>query len=208
MTLLVNNKNKLFFDKLDNDTTNLFNSQLLKQYKDRKPGFLESLFGFKLNNDIFYDFSGYDDDIKHYGLNDECKNIIKLAKEYFTKSGINVDEYTGRLTFRKVYYNNSEIKSSEFMPHCDNEELIDTNTCIFYTQKDESLKKGNLCIYTDPSVSFSSFCNFFEEDPKPSVLPIETGSVVVFNGNFFHSPQECGGTGYRNLVLVNLQTKK
>jgi len=186
-------KNKLYVDNLDMDKTTQFNNIVDYQIKNKSYNIFELLFGLNCENrqEIFYNFSS-EDEKPYNNLSYEMIYIIKLAKYYFDKTGLKVDEYDGRITFTSCQYNNIPLTSSPFDIHTDNEDMYDTNTCIFYTEKSDTLKGGNLDIYLEYKIE----------------LPIKTGSIVVFDGNLYHCPQSCGGTGYRNHIIVNLSTKK
>ena len=186
-------KNKLYVDNLDMDKTTQFNNIVDYQIKNKNYNIFELLFGLNCENrqEIFYNFSS-EDEKPYNNLSYEMIYIIKLAKYYFDKTGLKVDEYDGRITFTSCQYNNIPLTSSPFDIHTDNEDMYDTNTCIFYTEKSDTLKGGNLDIYLEYKIE----------------LPIKTGSIVVFDGNLYHCPQSCGGTGYRNHIIVNLSTKK
>jgi hypothetical protein len=208
--MLVNNERKLYVDQVDIKTNDYLNNILSEELKDYQPGFFtqlsNTLFGVDNSKpkirDTFYNFSS-DDDTPYYKLNNDMIKIIKMAKEYFDKAGIVVDEYDGRISFASTQYNSMELTISPFDIHCDNEDMYRCNTCIFYTEKDNMLRGGNLDIYLD--YSFSQSVGL--ENPKPFELGIQSGQVVVFDGDLYHCPQPCGGFGYRNTIIVNLTTK-
>ena len=185
-------QNKLYVDNLDKDKTTQFNNIVDYQIKNKSYNIFD-LFGLNCENrqETFYQFSS-EDEKPYNNLSYEMIHIIKLAKYYFDKAGLKVDEFDGRITFTSCQYNNMPLTSSPFDIHTDNEDLYDTNTCIFYTEKSDTLKGGNLDIYLEYKIE----------------LAIKTGSIVVFDGNLYHCPQSCGGTGYRNHIIVNLSTKK
>lgn len=189
------NKHRLYVDNLDMYKTTTFNKIVNYQIKHKRYGFFELVFGLNCENrqDTFYNFSS--EDKKPYtNLSNEMIDIITLAKDYFDKAGLKVDEFDGRITFTSCQYHNIPLTSTPFDIHTDNEDMVDTNTCIFYTEKSDTLIGGNLDIYL--------------ESLKPIELVLKTGSVVVFDGNLYHCPQSCGGTGYRNHIIVNLSSKK
>jgi len=190
---------KLYVDNLDMYKTTQFNKIVNYQIKNKNYSFFELLFGLNCENrkDTFYNFSSEDKN-PYKNLSHEMIDIIKLAKYYFDKAGLKVDEFDGRITFTSCQYNNIPLTSTPFDIHTDNEDMFDTNTCIFYTEKSDTLKGGNLDIYLEYS--------FLGREPIELVL--KTGSVVVFDGDLYHCPQSCGGTGYRNHIIVNLSTKK
>ena len=186
-------QNKLYVDTLDMDKITQFNKIVDYQIKNKSYNFYELLFGLNCENrqESFYQFSS-EDEKPYTNLSYEMIHIIKLAKSYFDKAGLKVDEYDGRITFTSCQYDNMPLTSTPFDIHTDNEDMSDTNTCIFYTEKSDTLKGGNLDIYLENKIE----------------LAIKTGSIVVFDGNLYHCPQSCGGTGYRNHIIVNLSTKK
>ena len=186
-------QNKLYVDNLDMDKITQFNKVVDYQIKNKSYNMFELLFGLNCENrqETFYQFSS-EDEKPYNNLSYEMIHIIKLAKSYFDKAGLKVDEYDGRITFTSCQYDNIPLTSSPFDIHTDNEDMYDTNTCIFYTEKSDTLKGGNLDIYLENKIE----------------LALKTGSIVVFDGNLYHCPQSCGGTGYRNHIIVNLSTKK
>lgn len=203
MAILVNNKNKLYVDNLDMNKTTQFNNLVHSEINKLKPGIFESLFGShsEKRRECFRSFSS-DDDKPYNNLSSEMIEIIKIAKTYFDKAGLKVDERNGRITFTSCQYLNSPLNISPFDIHTDNDEFEDTNTCIFYTDKSDTIKGGNLDIYLE----YTFLQSIGWEQLKPLELGVKTGSVVVFDGNLYHCPQPCGGTGYRNHIIVNLDT--
>jgi len=207
MAILIDKKNKLYVDNLNNETITNFNNLVKDEIKNRKKGTFELLFfGNNVNRqEVYYDFEPEDISIYAYkDLSEEQKKIIKLAKSYFDKAGLNVNEYKGRITFTSCKYDSHELIHCPFGIHTDNEEFEDAHTCIFYTQIDEKLKGGDLDIYLE--YTLLQFIGL--ESMKPLDLGIKTGSVVVFDGNLFHSAQPCSGFGYRNHIIVNLYRKR
>jgi hypothetical protein len=210
MAMLINNKNKLYVDQIDMKTNDYLNNVLSDELKDYQPGIFTQLYDSLIGidnskpkiRDTFYNFSS-EDDTPYYKLNDDMIKIIKMAKEYFDKAGIKVDEYNGRISFSSTQYNSTEIHISPFDIHRDNDEMYRCNTCIFYIEKDNKLRGGNLDIYLD----YSFLNSVGLENPKPLELGIQSGQVVVFDGDLYHCPQPCGGFGYRNTIIVNLTTK-
>jgi hypothetical protein len=209
--MLVNNERKLYVDQVDMETNEYLNNILSDELKDYEPGFLsklyDSLFGIDNNKpksrDSYYIFHSEDEN-PYYELNDDMIKIIKMAKNYFDKAGIKVDEYDGRISFYSDEYNSMKLYQNDSDIHCDNEDMIDGNTCIFYTEKTDTLNGGNLNIY--PDYDFSYTTNL--EQPTPSIrVDVKPGKVAVFDGDLYHCPQPCTGFGYRNRIIVNLTTK-
>lgn len=208
MAFLIKNKNKLYVDNLDNETTSNLNNLIFHELNNQKKSifdYLLSVIGNNNRKELYHDFVPSNIDIRAYkDLPEETKNVIKLAKSYFEKAGLAVDEYCGRITFITHKYESNEIIESPFGIHKDNDEFENDHTCIFYTQKDDSLKGGNLDIYLE-----YTYAQYFGlEKMKPLDLGIKTGSVVVFDGDLYHEAQPCGGFGQRNLIIVNLSAKK
>jgi hypothetical protein len=204
MAILVNNKNKLYVDDLDDTKTIKFNNLVRSEIDKLQPSIFGSLFSSDVKmNECFYNFS-LSDETLYNNLPLEMIYIIKLAKNYFDKAGLKVNEYDGRITFKSCKYLKSPLKISDLDIHIDNEEFEDTNTCIFYTEKSDTLKGGNLDIY----LKYTFLQSIGWEKLEPFELKIKSGSVVVFDGNLYHCPQPCGGSGYRNIIIVNLSTKK
>ena len=171
-----------YVDNLDMDKTTQFNNIVDYQIKNKSYNIFELLFGLNCENrqETFYKFSS-EDEKPYNNLSYEMIYIIKLAKYYFDKAGLKVDEYDGRITFTSCQYYNMPLTSSPFDIHTDNEDMYDTNTCIFYTEKSDT---GNLDIYLENKIE-----------------------LAIKTGNLYHCPQSCGGTGYRNHIIVNLSTK-
>jgi hypothetical protein len=191
MTLLLNNENKLYIDKIDKDTYESLNNILLSNFiipRKLLSGQAKT-FNSNINND------------------NSLSNIIILASSFFNKAGLNVNSNNYIIEFHHFDYD--EMASSDSFDFdnivCANDILLDTNyhTCIFCTQKDESLYDGNIDIYIDDS-------NFFSiiglKEKKINEIYIKTGDVMVCDGDLQTCQQKYNGNGVKNYIVVYLES--
>ena len=124
--------------------------------------------------------------------------IIEQAKVYFKKANINITQNIGSIRYISYEYNNSKKVKTSISIHRDFDSIgKPLHTCIFYLAKDCSLIGGNLGIYKLKNYLF------FKKLKKIKSIEIKNGSVVVFDSNQYHCPQNCGGNGQRNMIIVH-----
>jgi hypothetical protein len=153
-------------------------NDLLKQYND-----LVKQYTIDTCSKILFDssdMSSYDD----YNNNPKITQLIDFAyntlKKYFKIRNECVH-------FEMWSYNPNNTKIiSPLDIHTDNDNGDNIHTFILYTQKDNTIVDGNLTIY----------------EGKPDIVTINTGDIVCLDGNTMHRPNDIGGTGFRNCIVL------
>ena len=128
--------------------------------------------------------------------------IIEQAKVYFKKANIDITQNSGSIRYISYEYKNSKKIKTSFAIHRDFDSIgKPLHTCIFYLAKDCSLIGGNLGLYKLKNYLF------FKKFKKIKTIEIKSGNVVVFDSNQYHCPQNCGGNGQRNMIIVHFVDK-
>ena len=124
--------------------------------------------------------------------------IIEQAKVYFKKANINITQNCGSIRYISYEYKNSKKIKTSIAIHRDFDNIgKPLHTCIFYLAKDCSLIGGNLGIYKLKNYLF------FKKFKKIKTIEIKNGSVVVLDSSQYHCPENCGGNGQRNMIIVH-----
>lgn len=150
--------------------------------------------------------------------NDYNNKIIQIAKTYFDKAGLKVNENNGYISFHSYSYDYTSYTSYTSYDknfhsdvyyandHFQNEKNEDdVNECIFITRKDDKINGGDLDIYYE-----SPHNTFFKpfDLSKIETFKLNTGSVFVCSGRTLHRFLNCEGYGIYNFINVTLYENK
>lgn len=172
---------------------------------------LRNLFGyqkFKMSDGISYQFS-FNDETTVYPT--DLLYIKNVAYELLTNTGFKVDPNYGNIELYYYEIADGEKGTTKFAPHVDDDGYNNypVETCIFYTQKDESIIDGNLDYYIpDPNKAKKWYSKFIENYGEKQELKVENGTVALLSGNLYHCPQDYSGYGKRNCIVVQLRSLK
>jgi len=183
-------------DILDMNLLQKFNIILFQELEFIKPSFM------KIYNKISIDPENKREKEFKFETNSNLSFninlIIEQAKVYFKKAHIDISQNSGSIRYISYEYKNSKEIKTSFAIHRDFDNIGNPlHTCIFYLAKDSSLIGGNLGIYKLKNYLF------FKKLIKINSIEIKNGSVVVFDSNQYHCPQNCGGNGQRNMIIVH-----
>lgn len=186
----------IYTDKLDINLLEKFNAILCSEIELIKPMFI------KMNKKISIDpESKKEKEIifkQNSNLSFNTSRIIEQAKVYFKKANIDITQNSGSIRYISYEYKNSKKIKTSIAIHRDFDSIgKPLHTCIFYLAKDCSLIGGNLGIYKLKNYLF------FKKFKKIKTIEIKNGSIVVFDSNTYHCPQNCGGNGQRNMIIVH-----
>jgi hypothetical protein len=161
-------------------------NDLLKQYNDLVKQYTYTVlrnYNLDTYSKILFDSSNmlsYDD----YNNNPKITQLIEFAyntlKKYFK-----IKNECVHFEFWTYNPNNTTI-ISPLSIHTDNDNGDNIHTFIIYTQKDNTIVDGNLTIY----------------EGEPEIITVNTGDIVCLNGNTKHRPNDIGGTGFRNCIVL------
>ena len=186
----------IFTDILDINLLQKFNIILFSEIELIKPMFI------KINKKISIDPENKREKEFSFEINSNLSFntslIIEQAKIYFKKANIDITQNIGSIRYISYEYKNSKKIETSIAIHRDFDNIgKPLHTCIFYLAKDCSLIGGNLGIYKLKNYLL------FKKFEKIKTIEIKNGSVVVFDNNQYHCPQNCGGNGQRNMIIVH-----
>jgi hypothetical protein len=132
------------------------------------------------------------------------RKIVDIAKTYFEKAGLTINENNGYIDYYSYAINNTKYDKNDYGNiYSANEALCGCHECVFITRKDDIIKGGNLHIYKENPYTFLRLFGL-EEDPKRDTSVLKTGSVFVCSGDTLHEFLNCGGMGMYNMIKVTL----
>lgn len=186
----------MYTDILDMNLLQKFNAILFTEIELIKPMFI------KMNKKISIDPENKREKEFIFETNSNLSFntslIIEQAKVYFKKANIDIKQNIGSIRYISYEYKNSKKIKTSIAIHRDFDNIgKPLHTCIFYLAKDCSLIGGNLGVYKLKNYLF------FKKFKKIKIIELNNGSVVVFDNNQYHCPQNCGGNGQRNMIIVH-----
>jgi hypothetical protein len=115
---------------------------------------------------------------------------IKLLQNYHFK--IDIHHFFIETHLYQVY---NSCEEGPFALHQDDNGAISgkVDTIIWYLKKDKSIKGGDLLFSSTDCLE------------KTNRLPIQDNMIVMFTGDLWHVPEQCSGTGTRQLVVVQFK---
>jgi hypothetical protein len=95
-----------------------------------------------------------------------------------------------------LYQVKNSLESGPFALHQDDDGAMSGKvvTIIWYLKKDKSIKGGDL-LFSKLDCSLD----------KTNRLPIQDNMIVMFSGDIWHVPEQCSGTGTRQLVSIQFR---
>lgn len=191
--------NQIYYrvDSLDEKTTNQLNVILENKLEDVK--YSSSIFNSWKNSrslDVRVDTK----------MSETSRNILKLAKHFFEKAGLVVNENNGYIYYGSYNINYPKYDKNDYSDvYCAEDSNV--HECVFVTRKDETIKGGDLEIYKEDPHTFLRLFGL-DEDPDKDTIYLQTGSVFVCSGQTFHQFLNCGGKGTYNIINVTLSIHK
>jgi hypothetical protein len=197
-----------YIDQLNEDTINLLDEIVLRKTEDSETkGFFQSLF--EKNNDKTQ--------CVEVGNNksETTKKVIDIALTFFKKSGINVSENDGYISY--ISYDHKELNDATYDNLVENLYCVNDgynryyqryHECIFVTKKGENLNGGDMEVYKSRSNSFLSLFGYEDEKDDKNIYELKTGTVLVFDGNTQHKLKTFNGDGCFNFIIVTLRDMK
>jgi len=188
----------IYTDILDMKLLQKFNTSLFEELELIKPVFIKIDKKISIDpenkreKEIFFETNS--------NLSFNTSLIIEQAKVYLKKTNIDITQNIGSIRYISYEYKNSKKIKTSFAIHRDFDNIgKPLHTCIFYLAKDCSLIGGDLELYTLKNYLF------FKKLKKTKTIEIKNGSVVVFDSKQYHCPQNCGGNGQRNMIIVHFR---
>lgn len=182
-------------DSLDEKTSNQLNGILENKLEDVKP-----------SSSIFeYWKSGRSVDVRvNIRKSETSRKLIEIAKTYFEKAGLTVNENNGYIYYNSYLYDHPKYDKNDYgSVYCPNESIMGGHECVFVTRKDSTIKGGDLEIYKENPNTFLRMIGL-EENPEKETYNLEKGSVFVCSGDTLHQFMNCGGAGIYNVINVTL----
>jgi len=137
--------------------------------------------------------------------NTEFKDIINKAYEFFNSNGFNVDKNNGMVEFWKYTSTGEKVNVSLSIHEDDCGALpYKVETCIFYLQKSDSLKGGELLYIINKKNNFLGLFSYYSTEKK--LLNVYDRMVVLLNGNLNHCPKSIIGKGTRKCIVVQFKS--
>lgn len=129
-------------------------------------------------------------------LKSDINEILDLAKQLLEKHNYQIDDSDYYIEFWSYKLKGNEGKiPMPLIRHKDDDAavLFKVETCIFYTEKSDTIEGGNLMI--------------FDNDNNLShTLKISTGDVVLLGGDIIHQVEQISGKGTRNCIVVQYKS--
>jgi len=190
-----------YTDKIiDQSTLDQLNQIVINKTEDFDKGILDSFMN-KHNKTVCVPVS-----LK----SDSTKTVQNVAKIFFEKSGLDVNmNSNGYITYISYDYNNSEDVSYDDLVeniYKANEGFAGVHECIIITEKGDNLKQGDMEVYTKYPNSFLTIIGYDKEETD--VYELQTGTVMVFNGDTFHKLQSFSGNGRFNFIIVTMYSSQ
>jgi hypothetical protein len=165
----------LYSDGIETDFIEKLND-IVNKYSKKNGGWLNDYYYYA---DISLNSLEYEKDFINK-FTDLCYNILK---EYYP-----ISKKCKLFELWKYEINNNTIKSPLAI-HTDNDNGYNIHTIIIYTQKDNTVKGGNLFIYDD-------------YEKLVDIIDTKKGTVICMNGDTKHYPQDMSGKGIRSCVVL------
>lgn len=186
-------------DSLDEKTTDQLDTLLENKLEDVKPS--SSMFEYWKSSRCL--------DVRvNTKMSETSRKLVELAKTYFDKAGLKVNENNGYIYYTSYEINHPKYDKNDYSyVHCANEEFCWVHRCVFITRKDHSIKGGDLDVYKEHPNTFLRMFGL-DEDPEKDTTYLKKGSVFVCSGNTLHQFLNCGGSGRYNIINVTLYNHK
>jgi hypothetical protein len=139
-------------------------------------------------------------------MSETSRKIVGIAKTFFENTGLLVDQNDGYITYVSYEYNSPKyIDYDDWVEniYCSNETYINVHECIIVTRKDENLKDGNMEVYKNNPNTFLNMIGYEKEEKD--VYDLNTGTVMVFNGDTIYKLQTFSGKGIFNFIVITLK---
>ncbi len=190
----------VYIDHLDEKTTSELDQIVNQKTEDHEKGFLDSIFD-KNSKNVCVTVTKK--------MSETTKKIISIAKPFFENAGLDVNENKGYISYISYEWN-----SAKYIPYdntvenvnCANEGFAGCHQCIIVTKKSENLKNGNMEVYNKNPHTFFNLIGYEEDDTE--IYKLETGTVIVLNGDAIHKLQSFSGNGVFNFIEVILYENK
>jgi hypothetical protein len=131
-------------------------------------------------------------------LKSTLKEILSLAKSLLESHNYEIDESDYYIEFwsYKLKGNEGTIPMP-LIRHKDDEAAVmfKVETCIFYTEKSDTIKGGNLMLFDN-------------ENQLSQIIKINAGDVVLLRGDITHQVEQVSGKGIRNCIVVQYKSKR
>lgn len=134
--------------------------------------------------------------LKEKQTNSDLKIITDLGKKYFEKYGFQNKSMTNENYFVELGRYECNLKDDNvidvFSWHKDDGAVIDyyVNTIVFYLEKSKDIVGGDFKL---------------KINDKETIIPIESGMVLCFNGNLEHTVIPCSGEGKRDTIVFQIE---
>lgn len=186
-------------DSLDEKTANQLNTLLENKLEDVKP--YSTIFEYwKTGRSVYVRVN--------INKTETSKQVVELAKTFFEKAGLTVNENNGYIYYNSYLYDYPKYDKNDYgNVSWANEALAGVHECVFITRKDTTIKGGELEIYKENPNTFLRMFGL-EGDPQKEIYKLESGSVFVCSGDVLHQFMNCGGAGIYNFINVTLYDHK
>jgi hypothetical protein len=125
-----------------------------------------------------------------FDTNENNNHIIHLSKELLQQHKYAIGERS-MVEYWRYTVDKKEV-SSDLGWHCDDYGAINykVSTCIYYIQKDTAITGGGLWV---------------EHFGTTTLIPVETGDLIIMPGNLLHKPENMQGVGQRKCIVVQIE---
>lgn len=191
---------RLYNSSLSKTDITKFNDLLMEYcYKNVKNIRKNKLYNYKLSNRSVL-VNLYKNDNRFTELIDKAYQLLNNVGLYTQKKILLIEMYSYNL--------DGGVIRSIFGKHYDNEAFrhSNVNTCLFYTQRDEGVKDCNLNYYVKDNTKKGFINKIFPKYIKNTHI-IKTGDVLLMSGKLLHQPENCSGTGLRNVIVIFMEAE-
>jgi hypothetical protein len=194
-------KSFIYTSEIDEKTVNELDKIVVQKTEDQEKGFFDSWMN-KYNKSSTVRVTS--------NKSESTKTVVDTAKTYFENGGLVVNVNNGYITYVSYdvsyyYKDDSNYSGNDDWVenvYCANEGFAGVHECIFVTKKEDKLKDVYMEVYNKNPNTFLNLIGYEEEEKD--IYELNTGKVMIFNGNTFHKLQSFAGEGCFNFIIVTL----